>query len=179
MIVLKYPRIYFMTTPERLRKLIFNIAPGDKGDSNSDHSALVVNLGKLWDEYHNSCSPSLDAIHAVLGIHSLDPELVEHRRVARYPDMQADIHNRGQGAFDYAKQVLIHQTNIDPRFAVLKLEAESKRYDINNLRMPAGNGMDIMYSRQPLADYPNFDNTVFVPASTGYYGIVGTGGARD
>jgi hypothetical protein len=177
--ITKYTQLHVMTTPERLRKLIFNIAPGDKGDSNSDHSALVVKLAHLWDEYHNSCSPSLDAIHTVLGIQSLDPELVEDRRVARYPDMQADIHSRGQGAFDYAKNVLIHQTNIDPRFAVLKLEAESRRYAINNLRMPAGNGMDIMYSREPLADYPNFDNTVFVPPSQGYYGIVGTGGARD
>ncbi|MNT35873.1 hypothetical protein D3C72_1719200 [compost metagenome] len=168
-----------MTTPELLRKMIFNIAPGDTGDQNSDHSALVVNLGKLWDEYHASCKPRLDAIHAVLGIQSLDPELVEYRRAARYPDMQTDIHNRGQGAFDYARQVLIDQTHIDPRFAVLKLEAESLRFGINNLRMPAGNGMDIMYSRDPLPDYPGFDNTVFIPALHGYYGIVGTGGARD
>lgn len=94
-------------------------------------------------------------------------------------DMFDEFVSRGRGIRDYIINKAIQQTTVDPRFAVLKLEFESYKWGIKTLRMPAGNGVDVIYSQNPLPDNPNFDNQMFIPGSLGYYGIVGKGGARD
>jgi len=94
-------------------------------------------------------------------------------------DMFDEFVSRGRGIRDYIINKAIQQTTVDPRFAVLKLEFESYKWGIKTLRMPAGNGVDVIYSQNPLPDYPKFDNQMFIPGSLGYYGIVSVGGARD
>lgn len=178
MIVLKYPRFYFMTTQESLRKRIFGISPGDKGDNNGNHNVILDTLVPLYDEYYASCSPSLHSISAVLGIRSLDPQMTD-MRVNEVPIVLDEIFARGMGVLEYVQNNLIDKTTFDPQFAVLALEAMCKQHKLNNFRTPTGHGHDIVYSIKPFSDDRyGFDNDLYIPATVGYYGIVGKSGAR-
>lgn len=169
--------MHVMTTQERMRKLVFGIEPGAVGSNNGDHNVAVEALARYWEEYHSVCSPSIDAIHATLGLQSLDPEMADEEiQVSRSP--VNDIKTRGAGILDFITQNLIAQTHIDPRFAVLALEAMCNKHKLNNFRTPTGHGCDIVYSTSPLDDRYGFDNHLFIPARFGYYGIVGKAGAR-
>lgn len=131
------------------------------------------------ENYFNTSKPALSEVRAYLAWESISDATGFVSQFTKADDMFDEFIARGQGIHDYIRNKAIQQTTIDPRFAVLKLEWESLKWNVKTLRMPAGNGVDVIYSRDPLPDYPNKDNVMFIPGNQGYYGIVGKGGARD
>lgn len=142
---------------------------------------LCKQVAHYINDYFQTSHPEADSIYVFLAIEALNPEKGLHwfPAEATTAEMLHDLLLSGRGIYNYAKRQLIDQTHIDPRFAILSLEAFCDRHRLGSLRMPTSCGMDVFYSRTPLAHYPRFDNQLFVPALKGYYGIVGKGGRDD
>lgn len=158
---------------------------GPRPETGPDLTAIqllvATSVASQIETYFASCNPDKYAIYTYLACCALDPKvgISDHAPDASLGDLMLALFNAGKGIYHYASNVLIDQTNIDPRLAVLSLEANCNRHNLHSLRMPTGNGEDVFYSCTPLEHYPVFNNVTYIPALKGYYGIVGKGGRAD
>lgn len=128
------------------------------------------------EDYFNSCKPTSSAVFIFLACESLPMGIFWTVDNAEHAYNKLLV--RGAGIYDYLALKMIDQTHVDPRLAVLRLAHDCERYNLRSLRMPTGNGQDVMFSLDPITTYPQFDNVKYIPATCGYYGIVAKGG-RD
>lgn len=139
---------------------------------NTEQVQLCTWVGESIAEYFSKPNPDKSAIFVYLACECLDPDEGYHwSETDTAFSALKELVRMGMGAYAYAERQLIQQTYIDPRFAVLKLAADCKRYSLKRLRMTAM-GVDVMWSSEPYPLLEKFDNERFIPATTGYYGIV-------
>lgn len=144
----------------------------DQAPLNDEQLQLCTWVGESIAEYFSKPNPDKSAIFVYLACECLDPDEGYHwSETDTAFSALKELVRMGMGAYAYAERQLIQQTYIDPRFAVLKLAADCKRYSLKRLRMTAM-GVDVMWSSEPYPLLEKFDNERFIPATTGYYGIV-------
>lgn len=130
-------------------------------------------VAKLVEEYFDSASPSATSVYTFLAFEGLDPKEGYHISEDKHViDLFARFVDLGKGAYDYIARRAIQQTHVDPRFIVIRLADDCKRYGVRSLRAPTSEG-EVMFSLDPLEHHKKFDNQIFIPAIGGYYGIVG------
>lgn len=163
-----------------------NVALIDQLFPGHEHRILQDTQGELLrllqphvEAYYANVRPGIVDIHVKLGLDALiDLEGIWHwEGAAEY--MLKRVHDLGKGAYLYQKNVNAAEVAHSPKHVVLRLERLCKQHNLRAFRSPAGDGMDIMFSLDPLDTYPKFDNEKYIPSDIGYYGIIGTGAARD
>ena len=136
-------------------------------------------VSKLVMEYFDSASPSATAVYTFLAFEGLDPKEGYHISEGKHViDLFARFVDLGKGAYDYIARRAVQQTHVDPRFIVIRLADDCRRYGVRTLRAPTAKG-EVMFSLDPLQHHKNFDNQTFIPAIGGYYGIVGKASAEE
>lgn len=142
-------------------------------------SQLLDQLQPYVEDYYANVRPGLTDIHIKLGLDALiDLEGIWHWE-GTAEQMVKRVHDLGKGAYLYQKNVNAAEVAHSPKHVVLRLERLCRQHNLRAFRSPAGDGMDIMFSLDPLDAYPKFDNEKYIPSDIGYYGIIGTGAARD
>lgn len=126
--------------------------------------------------YFESCKPQSQDVFIYLACESLPMGIFW--TVDNAEHIHEKLVVRGAGIYDFLHAQMLDRTNVDPRLAVLRLSQDCERYNLRSLSMPAGNGLDVRFSLDPMQHYTDFDNQLFIPATSGYYGIVKKG-TRD
>lgn len=153
---------------------------------NAEQDRLFKLVRQHITDYYASNKPYQNSVSVLLALSSMYGEksvLGDSFRGAYLYSGDADamltrLILQGQGAMDFMRYSMAQEVNVPPMLAVIRAEQLCFKYNLQNHRMPTGDGKDIVFSRTKIEN-PKFDNNHYIPSVAGYYSIVGKGAARD
>lgn len=153
---------------------------------NAEQDRLFKLVHKHVSDYYAQNKPYLNSVAIMMAMTSLYGEQqvlgTAYRGAFLFAGSCEAMFSRlvmqGQGAMDFMRYNLAQEVTGDPMLAVIRAEQLCYKYGLRNHRTPTGDGTDIVFSLEPIAN-PVFDNVKYIPSVAGYYTIVGKGAARD
>lgn len=133
-----------------------------------------VTVGNVVDFYMGNNTPDAEVARVYLG---LSPKQREERERVLVPYYLWETHVAGTAVCNFISNELAEDHPMDKRFLLRHIENLCERFNLNSHQCP-GFGHDIIFSKEPLASYKTFDNSIYIPPLTGHWAIIRRGESR-
>ena len=136
-----------------------------------------------WHRYDAAALEEIVEQYHAVAVPSLEVQALYHGSTVNAPNTGRtyknlyEIYRDGITILNFMRVTNSESHPTDKRYLLIYIEEMCKRFNLTTHKCP-GFGHDVLYSVNPIS-YSKFDNSLYVPPTTGYWAIVGRGMARD